>query len=151
MSMQLSPNAQKAMVHVDLLENEEVQHCFQADGLFVGTTPLAKLIGIINSFMATLTGGHIRMFLVVTNIRLILVSSQQVWCGCPASKASNVVALADVMEAGLSKESKLCCVHTRLIHVETKTQKHTFVVKSFNDDDLKNYLSVMSNLIVHNN
>jgi hypothetical protein len=101
--------------------------------------------------MATLTGGHIRMFLVVTNYRLILVSSQQVWCGLNATKGANVVALADIMEAGLSKESKLCCIHTRLIHVETKTQKHTFVVKSFGDAELKSYLSIMSGLIVHNN
>lgn len=91
------------------------------------------------------------MFMILTNYRLITVSSQQIFCGCSATKGANVVALADVMEAGLSKESKICCIHTRLIHVKTRTGVTQYVVKGFSDHDLKNYLYVMSHLILRNN
>jgi len=61
-----------------------------------------------------------------------------------------VVATSSVKEAGYAKETQMCCVHSRLVHVETLTERSTLVVKKFRDEDLKTFLTKMSTLIIKN-
>lgn len=147
---ELTPQAQKAMSDVDLLPGETIERVFQADGFFLGTNPLLKAMAAIQSFLVTITGGHLRIFLVVTNKRVLMVQSQQVWCGCSAVRGSNVIALSSVKEAGVARETKVCCFHSRVVHIQSLTQRHTLIVKKFSDQDLKDFMSFMSQLILSN-
>ena len=63
----MNPRVQEALGMVDLLANEQIYYAIQADGFFVGSAPILKLIAAISAFMVTITGGYIRIFLVVTN------------------------------------------------------------------------------------
>ena len=87
------------------------------------------------AFMVMLTGGHIRIFLVVTNQRLLVVKSTAVWCGCSSTKVVNAIALAGVKEVGSSKETHLCFVHTRTVQVQSLTQLYNVVVKKLGDQE----------------
>ena len=140
----------KAMVDVELLDGEEIANTWQADGFFLGTNPAAKAIALFMAFLVKLTGGHIRIFLVLTNRRLLLVQSQAVWCGCQRVRGVNTIALTSVKEAGIGKETQWCCINSRVIHVESMTQRYSMIVRKFGDQDLRSFLSVMSQMIIAN-
>jgi hypothetical protein len=147
---ELTPQAQKAMAEVDLLAGETIERVFQADGFFLGTNPMAKAIAAINSFIVKITGGHVRLFLILTNRRVLMVTSNQVCCGYARGRTAMAIALSSIKEAGVARETQVCCFHTRLIHVQSLTQRHTLIVKKFSDQDLKEFLSYMSEKILAN-
>jgi len=147
---ELSQRAQQAMTDVELLQGEEVARVWEADGFFLGTHPLLKLMGKIQSMVVTLTGGHIRVFLVVTNMRVLLVQSTQMWCGCQKVRGANAISMTSVKEAGIGRETQMCCFHSRVIHIQTLTQRHTLIVKGFSDEDMKSFLAYMSWVLVSN-
>jgi hypothetical protein len=148
--VELSSKAQKAMVDVELLEGEQIAHVWQADGFFLGTNPAAKAAALIAATLVKLTGGHIRIFLVLTNQRVMMVQSRGVCCGCQRVRGVNSIALTSIKEAGVAKETQWCCINSRAIHVESVTQRYTMIVKSFKDDDLKQFLAEMSRMLVRN-
>ena len=150
MAVELSKKARKAFGDLELLGNEEMLHVFEADGFFIGTNPMAKALAVLMAFIVKITGGHIRIFLVITDMRVLMVQSQAQWCGCMKVKGTNTFALSGIKEAGISKETQYCCIHTRLLHVESLTQRHTMVVKKFKDADLNNFLRVLSTVIINN-
>ena len=150
MSVALNSAAQKALSEVELLPNETIQQVFQADGFFLGANPIAKVIASINSFFTTLTGGHIRIFLVLTDMRVLMVQSSAIWFGCTRVKKATVIALSGVKEAGIAKETQLCCFHARLIHIQSMTELYTMVVKKFRDEELRDFLRSLSSLIINN-
>lgn len=141
---------QRTMVDVEFMQGETMEAYWQADGFFLGTNPMAKLIAMLTAFMVRITGGHIRIFIVVTNMRVMMVQSQAVWCGCQKVRSTNTIALSSVKEAGISKESQYCCFHSRLIHLQSMTQRYTMVVRKFKDENLKHFLAHMSYVIIKN-
>jgi len=147
----LGPKGQQMLSQqVNLLPGEQIEYAIEADGYFIGANPLLKMIAKIQAFMVTITGGHIRVYLIVTNKRLLLMQSNQVWCGWIKKKNVKALALASLVEAGMSKESQACCIHTRLVEMETLTQKHALIVKKVNDEQLKQFVAELSEVLVEN-
>jgi hypothetical protein len=143
-----NPRVQDALGQVDLLAGEQVMFVLQADGFFLGASPLAKAFAAFQAFMVTLTGGHIRIFLVVTNQRLLVIKSNAIWCGCGRVRAVHTVALAGVKEVGSTKETQMCCVHTRVVSVQSMTQVFNVVVKKQSDAEIRNFVTNLSAVAV---
>lgn len=141
---------QTMMEDVDLLPGEALQYTIQGDGYFLGANPLLKLIAIFQAAIVKITGGHIRIFVIVTNQRIVLAQSISAMCGFNRTKAVNAIALASLAECGWMKMTQWCCVHSRLVHVETKTQKHTLVIKKLKDDALRAFVSNLSAVMISN-
>jgi hypothetical protein len=141
---------QAIMKEVDLLPGEQVQYTIQGDGYFLGTNPALKAIAVFQAAMVKLTGGHIRIFIIVTNQRVLLANSFSQCCGVKRMKGVNAIALASVAECGWAKETQMCCVHSRVVHLETKTQRHTLVIKKLKDDGLRQFVANLSAVMVSN-
>lgn len=150
MAGELTPKAQEALSEVVLMQGEEIQYCIQADGFYLGSLPIQKLIANFQAFIAKITGGHIRVFLVLTNMRVLLIQTRALWCGCTKVKGINTVASSAVIEAGSGKETHLCCVHTRGVHIETRSARYTLAIKKLKDADLQAFVTHMSQLIIAN-
>lgn len=141
---------QQMMQDVDLLPGENLQYSIQGDGYFLGANPLLKAIAMVQAAMVKITGGHIRIFVLVTNQRIILAQSIQALCGFNRVRSVNALALASLAECGWAKFTQWCCVHSRLVHVETKTQRHTLVIKKLKDPALREFVSNLSAVMVSN-
>lgn len=150
MTEQLSKNAEKAIEGLLLLDGESIQAHYEADGFFVGTSPIAKAIAQLTSFIVKVTGGHIRIFLIITSHRVLLIQSTAAWCGFQQGKNLNVISRDSLKEAGFGKETQFFCIHSRMIHLQSLTQRHTLVVKKFSDADLQNFVKDMSIFISKN-
>ena len=158
MNQAMAPNAAPTMTkaltqmmkHVDLLPGEVMHYSIQGDGYFMGSNPLAKMMATIQAGLIKITGGHIRIFVIVTNQRVLLASSQQALCGFNRNLGVNALALASVAECGWAKVTAMCCVHSRLVHIETKTQRHGLVIKKLKDNALREFVSNLSAVMVSN-
>jgi hypothetical protein len=150
MSTDLSPKAAEALKMVDLLDGESLQYSLQADGFFMGTHPILKLIASLQAMITTLTGGHIRVFLFVSNYRIILIQSTKVFCGMTATKSVKAMALGHLAEASWIKDTQMFCVHARLIQLQTETEQIGLVIKKMGDDALREYVMEMSKVILRN-
>jgi hypothetical protein len=139
---------QEALSQVDMLQGEQIYYTLQADGFFIGANPLLKMMAAITAFLVAITGGHIRIFLVVTNQRLLVLKSTQVWCGCGRAKAVHTIALAGVKEVGSAKETQLCFVHTRTVQVQSLTQRFNVVVKKLGDQEIRQFVTNLSAVLV---
>lgn len=146
----LGPKGTALMQEVTLLPKEKIQYAIMGDGYFLGAHPIAKLFGVIQAMITTLTGGHIRIFLLVTNQRILMLQSTQVLCGWARSKKYNAIALGSLLECGSGKETQMCCINSRLVHIETKTQKHQLVIKKLGDAELKDFVANLSAVLVSN-
>lgn len=140
----------KMMQHVDLLPGEALQYSIQGDGYFLGANPIQKMIATLQAGLVKITGGHIRIFILVTNQRILLANSQQAFCGLNRNLGVNAIALASLAECGWAKITASCCIHSRLVHVETKTQRHTLVIKKLKDNALREFVSNLSAVMVSN-
>jgi hypothetical protein len=143
-----NPRLQEALAQVDLLQGEQVHYTLQADGFFIGANPLLKMMAAFTAFLVALTGGHIRIFLVVTNQRLLVIKSTQIWCGCGRMRAVHTIALSGVKEVGSSKETQLCCIHTRTVQVQSLTQQFNVVVKKLGDNEIRQFVTNLSTVLV---
>jgi len=143
-----NPRMQEALAQADLLAGEQVVYTLQADGFFMGANPLLKMIAAIQAFFVTITGGHLRIFLVVTNQRLLVIKSAQVWCGCGRVKSVHAIALAGIKEVGSAKETQLCCVNTRVVQVQSLTQLYNLVIKKLGDQEIRSFVTNLSAVIV---
>ena len=143
-----NPRIQEALGQVDLLAGEQIVYVLPADGFFLGANPIAKMIASFQSFMVTITGGYIRIFMVVTNQRLLVIQAMQQFCGCTRVRAVHTVALAGVKEVGSSRETHMCCVNTRVVHVQSMTQVFNVVVKKLGDAEIRNFVTNLSAVIV---
>ena len=146
----LSNEANVALADITLLDGENIENVFEGDGFFLGANPLAKIVSELNAFLTKLTGGHVRVFLVVTNQRVILIDSKAAWFGCTSNKSAQTIAIPTVKEAGIAKQTSLCCFHARLIHIKARAATHTLVVKKFDDAQLDFFLKTLSDVIVRN-
>jgi hypothetical protein len=147
MPVQLTKLIQDALLNVQLLQGEEIEYAVQADGFFAGSNPIAKMMAKVQAFITKITGGHIRSFLVLTNMRVFVIETTAVMCGWQASKNAHTIAIKSIVEASTKKETKMCCIHTRSIGVESLTQKWEMVVKKMNDTELLEFLTRMGILI----
>jgi hypothetical protein len=125
-----------------------VVYAIQADGFFLGSLPIAKMFAAISAFLVTITGGYIRIFLVVTNQRLLMIKTTQMWCGCQRLKAVHTVALAGVKEVGSARETQMCCINTRTIQVQSMTQLFNLVIKKLGDQEIRQFVTNLSAVIV---
>lgn len=148
--IQLNKSAQKVLEDVDLLYGEQIQYLIQADGYFIGSNPIAKAIAKIQSKLIVLTGGYVRIFLFVTNQRVILAQAIQAFCGWQRNKGVNAIALASIQEAGWAKETQMCCIHTRSVHMQSKTQTYNFVITKLKDEGLRDFVSNISAVMLAN-
>ena len=146
----LGPKGQDLLQNVTLLPNEKIKYAIMADGYFLGANPLLKMIAMFQAMITTLTGGHIRVFLIVTNQRVLLLQSNQVWCGVGRVRNVNAIALASLIETGCGKETQMCCVHSRYVHIETKTQKHMMMIKKLGDAQIQDFVANLSAVLVAN-
>jgi hypothetical protein len=144
----MTPRVQEALGLIDLLANEQIVYAIQADGFFLGSNPIAKVVAAFTAFLVTLTGGYIRIFLVVTNQRLLMIKATQMWCGCARVRAVHTVALAGVKEVGSAKETQLCCINTRTIQVQSMTQLFNLVIKKLGDQEIRQFVTNLSAVIV---
>lgn len=146
----LGPKGQELLTEIQMLPGEELVYSIKADGYFLGAMPIQKMIASFLAFVTTITGGHIRIFLVVTNQRVLLLESRQMWCGVMRVRAYHSMALQSILEAGSSKETQACCIHTRTVYVESKTHKHQLVIKKLGDDGLRDFVANLSAVLVSN-
>lgn len=146
----MTPKTQEALSHVQLFPGEEIQYAVQADGFFLGTSPLAKAMAKVQSFFVKITGGHIRMFLVLTSQRVLLIESTAICCGFTASRVVHTISTRSIVEAGTVRETTWCCFHTRMLTLESLTQKYMLVAKSMSDQELMEFITRMSVFIVQN-
>lgn len=100
--------------------------------------------------MVTITGGHQRIFLVITNYRVLLLRSIQQFCGANRIRGYHTIASSSVLEASTAKQTAWCCIQTRMVQLESKTQEHTLIVKKMKDEDLRDFLTQLSVLIISN-
>jgi hypothetical protein len=149
-AMTLSKEGQQMIDLVDMMPNESLVYSIQGDGFFLGSNPAAKAIAKIQATLTSLTGGHIRVLLVVTNKRILMVESLQFFCGWQRLRKVQAIALASIAEAGWVKETQMCCIHTRVAHVESKTQRYSLVIKKLGDEELRQFVSSLSRVIVSN-
>jgi len=148
--MALSPAAQKMIGEVDLLNGEAIHYSIQGDGFFLGSNPAAKAMAALQATLVKMTGGHIRILLVITNLRVLLIQSLQTCCGVGRVRAVNAIALASIAEAGATKETQSCCIHTRTVHIQSKTQRYTLVIKKLDDSGLRDFVRNLSEIVVTN-
>lgn len=149
-AVQLSNAAQQMMGEVDLLPGEQIHYSIQGDGFFLGSNPLAKAIAAMQATMVKLTGGHIRVFIVITNLRVLLLQSEQALCGFRRLRGINAIALGSILEAGTGKDTQWCCIHTRTVHIQSKTQRYTLVIKKLDDRALRDFVRNLSSIVVTN-
>ncbi|HFE44592.1 MAG TPA: hypothetical protein ENJ18_03730 [Nannocystis exedens] len=97
-----------------------------------------------------MTGGHIRILVVITNLRVLLLQSEQAFCGVRRLRGINAIALGSILEAGSGKETQACCIHTRTVHLQSKTQRYTLVIKKLGDAELREFVRNLSEIIVTN-
>jgi len=143
-----NPRVQEALSQVDLLAGEQVVYTLQADGFFLGALPILKMIAALQAFILTVTGGHIRIFLVVTNQRLLVIKSMGAFCGMSRVKSVHTIALAGVKEVGSAKETHMCCVNTRTVQVQSLTQRFNLVIKKLGDQEIRHFVTNLSAVIV---
>jgi hypothetical protein len=143
-----NPRLQEALGQIDLLAGEQIVYTLQADGFFLGANPLLKLMAAIQAFMVAITGGYIRIFLVVTNQRVLVLKNFQMWCGCGKVRGVHAIALAGVKEVGSSKETQMCFIHTRTVQMQSMTQTFNLVVKKLPDQEIRNFVTNLSAVVV---
>ncbi|MEZ4380432.1 MAG: hypothetical protein R3A79_03735 [Nannocystaceae bacterium] len=147
---QLTKAAQDLLSEVQLLQGENIHYAIQGDGFFMGSNPIAKAVAAMQAALVTMTGGHIRILVVITNLRVLLLQSQQAFCGFRRLRGVNAIALASIAEAGSGKDTQWCCIHTRTVHIQSKTQRYTLVIKKLKDDALRDFVRNMSEIVVTN-
>jgi hypothetical protein len=84
----------------------------------------------------------------VTNQRVLVVKATQVWCGFGRARAVNAIALAGIKEVGSAKETQFCFVHTRTVQVQSMTQLYNLVVKKLSDQEIRDFVTNLSAVIV---
>ena len=146
----LSTVAQKMISEVDLLNGETIHYTIQGDGFFFGSNPMAKAAASMQAAIVRMTGGHIRILVVITNLRVLLLQSEQAFCGVRRLRGINAIALGSILEAGSGKETQACCIHTRTVHLQSKTQRYTLVIKKLGDAELREFVRNLSEIIVTN-
>jgi hypothetical protein len=144
----ISPRVQEALGQLDLLAGEQVIYTMTADGFFLGAHPIAKLVAAIQAAIVALTGGYIRIFLVVTNQRVLVIKNMQMWCGCNRLRSVHAIALAGVKEVGSTRVTHMCCVNTRTVQLQSMTQTFNLVVKRLPDQEIRNFVTNVSAVVV---
>lgn len=142
------PKLAEALATVDLLQGEQVYFTLQGDGYFMGANPAAKAMAALTAALVTATGGHIRIYLVITNQRLLVLVSRAAFCGWQRTKVVQSFAIASIKEVASVKETQACCIHTRLVQVHTITERKNIVIKRLGDDDVRRFLTNLSGVIV---
>jgi hypothetical protein len=145
-----NPKLQAALSTIDILPGETVEFAIQADGYFLGSNPIQKLVAKFQAFITKLTGGYIRVFMVITNQRVIMIQQMQVWCGCGKVAGNNVISLSSLAEVGSRKETQMCCIHTRTISLQSLTQLHQLVITKAGDQAVRDFMGNLSAVIVAN-
>jgi hypothetical protein len=133
-----------------LLPGEQIQHTLTADGFFLGSNPMLKLFAALQSFFVTITGGHVRIFLIVTDSRFLVVTSIQALCGFTRTRVVKAISLANLAQTGWGRATEWCCINSRSVMIQTKTEKLLLMVKKVGDPELRAFHSAASAVVVAN-
>lgn len=147
--MSTSPivDARGAVAEVELMPGEEVVYCLQADGLAVGARFGARLRSGAQTLLARITGGHVRVFVVLTSMRLLVVETRAQWCRCSRVRGVHVVAHDAVVGAGSSKRTHLCFLHTRWVYISTTGGVFGLPIKKLPDEHLRVFVAHLGRLV----
>ena len=135
---------------IDLLPGEQLLHVYEGNPFPTGSNPLLKMIGAIQRMMTKLCCGHAKMFMVLTNMRVLFVESSSMMCGANAAKSFTTIAASGVLEAGVGKTTTSCCCHARTVFVQSKTELRAMEVRKFKDKDLADFMGTFSQHIIRN-
>jgi hypothetical protein len=146
-----------ALNQVELLPGEQVVHAVQGDMAYYGTnnlirtfiTQIAWYMKFQNIFIK-ITGGHMRVFFVVTNQRVLLIQSQSVFCGIMSAQNVHSISLATLSSVAASKATMYCCLTGRVLHIATKSEGYSVVIKSLSDTEIKTLMSNLGAIVVSN-
>jgi hypothetical protein len=138
----MHPHVQEALTQLDLLAGEQVMYSIIGDGFFLGKDPISKMIGSFISFRTKLCCGHNRVFLVLTNQRiLVLRSFRDSFMGTNISRGVLSVALAGLKEVGNTKDIMCWCFHTRTVQLQTMTQAFNLVISKMRDAEVRSFIT----------
>lgn len=136
--------------HFQLLANETLDYFLEGDGFFLGTDIVSKIMAKWQSFVTMITGGHIKIGFILTNLRLVIVESRAACCGFTANRVVHTIALKSIAEAKTLLETQCCCIKTKLVSIESRSFKYNFAVKRFDELQLQDFITRMSLLIQRN-
>ncbi len=146
----LDVKAQKSMAELQLLPDEQILRIWEGDGFFLGSNPIAKLMAQLVRLGVFLTCGHLRVYVVFTNMRIIVASSTAAYCGAAGNRTIKTLALSSLLEATVARSTSCCCFHARTIHFQTRTEEFGVAVKKFKDEDLRDFLDFLGRVMVNN-
>ena len=155
--IELDKKQTEAMAAIDLRPGEFVTHVWEGDGITVPqwltilgdqfNFPVEALKPVVVGwmrFMLFITGGFIHVYIVLTSHRLIVVESARTCFGAGKGRVSGVLAANGVHTVGISKDTKYCCIHRRVISVLSTKRAIELRMRKFNDDDAREFMSTMA-------
>ncbi len=77
-----------------------------------------------------------------------MVGSTQVFCGWARTRTIKAIALAGLKEVGSSKDTQVCCCHSRAIMIQSMTQSINVIVKKLSDHEVRAFVTNLSGVIV---
>jgi hypothetical protein len=127
---------------VKMLPGEDLAFELECDLIRVGTNPLMVKIAQLGASLAKLLGTSTRVKLVVTNKRVIQISSS-VACWCiPQASVYQVIIPHSVKEVGYYHEA-MCfgMMKSFFLYYEGLTEKNVFVMKGVTEDQMSDYVA----------
>ena len=146
-SDQLTPRQKDTLAAVELLPGENLLHVWEGDGFYLGNNPIAMMLSFLIRVIWTLMGGHVRLYLVLTNQRMLFARSVKLWCGWTSFNVHHTFSANSIKNAGIRKDTAMCCLHSRVVEVSSHTATHGAVVRGMNDSEMKAFLNTMSEFI----
>ena len=143
-AVQLDKKQEQAMANVALLPGETITNIWEADGVILEAIPGAKLAAMIQRFILMITGGYIRVYLVLTNQRLIVVQATRDSCGLGSARVADTLAASAIHTVGIGKQSWLFCCHSRLVRLHSKKTPLTLIMRRFKDEDARSFMNQMA-------
>ena len=111
----------------------------------VSTNPIARLLAGIYRFIFKILGMKLKVFLIITDQRVIEVSNQVIfWCITAGSQVKYVLP-SSVKEIGYNRAGIFCKVYQ--LYYEAHTQRSSFILKDVDESGAAKAASVFYNTI----
>ncbi|MDR2096313.1 MAG: hypothetical protein LBP76_12480 [Treponema sp.] len=135
---------------VMLGEDENLVMEIEAELWATSSNPIARLIGEITKFIAMILGTRIKGFLVITDKRVIEVSTT-IGCYCfTIGRKVKYVLPSSVKEIGYNRSATfLCCCPAFHLYYEGFTQSTSVLLKGVDEAGAKKAADAFYNAIVH--
>ena len=115
---------------VTLVEGEELIAELEAELWATSSNPIARFLGAIQKFIAMILGSRKKGFLVITNKRVVEVSTQ-IACYCMVvGRQIKYVLPSSIKEIGYTRAATfLCCCPAYHLYYESFTQRTAILLK----------------------